>query len=81
MDRLARIAASLVGVSILAFAAGFFLARVNATPGWYYGVGLCLVALGVLRMFAPTTGIAPLGFSLIKRQRHKDGDRAPSPVA
>jgi hypothetical protein len=81
MDRLARITASLVGVSALAFAAGFFLTRVNAASGWYYSTGLCLVGLGVLRMFALSGGVSPLNDVLVKRQPHKDASHAPSPLA
>jgi hypothetical protein len=78
VDLLARIVASLAGVSILSFAAGFFLAHVSAGPGWYYGTGLCIVGLGVLRMFAPTGDVS---FGPIKRQRRKDAGHAATPAA
>jgi hypothetical protein len=81
MDRVARVTASLVGVGLLAFAAGVFLVRVHAGSGWYYGVGLFLTGLGVLRMIAPTTGISMRGIGSNERLRRKDGGHAPSPIA
>jgi hypothetical protein len=81
MDRVARVAASLIGVSVLAFAAGVFLARVNATPGWYYAVGLFLVGLGVLRMIAPTPGISVRGLGSNTGLRRKEGRHAHNPIA
>ncbi len=53
MERLKLFAVSLVAVAVLAFAADVFLAGVHAEIGWYYGVGLCLGGLGVLRVMAP----------------------------
>jgi hypothetical protein len=83
MDRVAQVAqvaASLVGVSLLAFAAGVFLARVHAVSGWYYAVGLFLVGLSVLRMLAPTIGISVRGVGSAKRLDRKEGSQAPSPI-
>jgi hypothetical protein len=81
MDRVARIAASLVGVGVLAFAAGVFLARVHATSGWYYAAGLFLVGLGVLRILAPTTGVSPHGLGPGKQIGQKENEHAPNPIS
>jgi hypothetical protein len=81
MDRVARVTVSLIGVSVLAFAAGVFLASVHASSCWYYGVGLFLTGLGVLRMVAPTTGISVRGIGPDERLRRKDSGHAPSPIA
>jgi hypothetical protein len=53
MERLKLFAVSLVAVGVLAFAADVFLAGVHAEIGWYYGVGLFLGGLGILRVMAP----------------------------
>ncbi|HWY18113.1 MAG TPA: hypothetical protein VNY27_05300 [Solirubrobacteraceae bacterium] len=53
MERLKLFAASLVAVGVLAFAADVFLTGVHAEIGWYYGIGLFLGGLGVLRVMAP----------------------------
>jgi hypothetical protein len=81
MDRIGRVVAALIGVSFLAFAAGVFLARVHAAPGWYYAAGLFLVGLGVLRMFSSTGGISVRDMGSDKRVGRKEGGHAPSPTA
>ena len=80
MEHITRIAASLAGVAILAFAAGIFLASVDATSAWYYAVGLPLVCLGVLRMFAPTMGVSTRSFGPGKRSGQKESGHTPSPI-
>ncbi len=58
MERIAQLIGTLVGVSVLAFAAGVFLVRVEAGLGWYYGVGLLLTGLAVLRTLVPSAGLS-----------------------
>jgi hypothetical protein len=78
MERIAQLIGTLVGVSVMAFAAGVFLVRVDAGFGWYYGVGLLLTGLAVLRALVPSAG---LSWRRIKRLRHKDNAQVPHPTA
>ncbi len=80
MDRIARTTAALAGVSVLAFAAGIFLAGVNAASGWYYVVGLFLAGLGVLRIFSPTVRASVHGPDTRKRVGQKESAHRPSPI-
>lgn len=57
IERLKLLIAVLVGISIPACAAGVFLARVHAGPGWYDAVGIFLAGLGVFRVMFPNVGI------------------------
>ena len=81
MDRVVQLICALVGISFLAFAAGVALARAGAGMGWYYGVGLLLVCVGVFRTLEPTAGISVRRFKRLRRRRGKDHTHVPRPTS
>jgi len=81
MERIIQMVASLVAGSLLALTAGVALARAGAAPGWYYGVGLCLTALTVFRILAPTGGVHVDRFKHVHGRRGKDETHLPRPNA
>ena len=78
MERITQLIGTLIGVSVLAFAAGVFLMRVDAGFGWYYAVGLLLTGLAVLRTLVPSAGLSG---SRIKGLWRKDSAHMPHPTA
>lgn len=77
VERMMQIVGWILGVSVLAFAAGICLGTLNAGVGWYYGIGLVLAGVGAFRVLVPTGGISPKAFGPTLR-RHK-GDHAGTP--
>lgn len=81
VERIAQIAGWIVGVSVLAVAAGICLGTLNAGVGWYYGVGLVLAGVGAFRVLVPTGGLSRKAFGPSLRRHKDDHAGTPHPTA
>lgn len=79
MARVARLAVTLAGACLIAFAAGIALTRLHAGAGWYYGVGITLTAIVGLRTLVPDSGISIGGRS--RRGPHRRARQKHLPTA
>ncbi|HEY5285881.1 MAG TPA: hypothetical protein VIJ50_02115 [Solirubrobacteraceae bacterium] len=72
MRRITHIVACLLVFGISTLIADIVLTLAGASIGWYYGAGLCLIALTVFQILSPTGGL-PVG--RITARRNSPGDQ------
>jgi hypothetical protein len=77
MENIFRIAACLTAGTVLASLAYVSLSTANASPGWYYGIGLCLAAITAFRVCVPTAGVPVARIVAGHRKRRHDDKHLP----
>ena len=74
MEHIFRVVACLVAGAVLAALAYVSLSTANASPGWYYGIGLWLAAVTAFRVCVPTAGV-PVTRIVAAYRKHRHDDK------
>jgi cytochrome b len=80
MENIFRVVACLVAGAVLASLAYVSLSTANASPGWYYGIGLSLAAVTAFRVCVPTAGVPVARIVAAHRKRRHDDNHLPRQI-